>query len=210
MEIYNGTWKVYIHYFPNSKVYVGITSQTAESRWKNGNGYSQKKLYEAIKIFGWNNIEHEIFASNLTMQEASNMEKILITKVFHSNKEEYGYNIAEGGYNSSFYNYRDIYNLWMAGNTTVQIREKIGCSLPIISEALNVYKVPMHDRKAKGGLANSKEIFQYNLNGDFIRSFYSASEAARQLKISQGNISSCCRGKRKTASGYIWKYAEEC
>ena len=34
----------------------------------------------------------------------------------------------------------------------------------------------------------------------------SLSEAARQLGFSQGNISSACNGKRKTAYGFHWKY----
>ena len=37
--------------------------------------------------------------------------------------------------------------------------------------------------------------------------FSSAMEAERQTEISNGNIKSCCKGKRKTASGYHWKYA---
>lgn len=27
--------------------------------------------------------------------------------------------------------------------------------------------------------------------------------------INKGNISSCCKGKRKSAGGFIWKYVEE-
>lgn len=36
--------------------------------------------------------------------------------------------------------------------------------------------------------------------------FCSASHAARSVNGSQGNISSCCRGERKVAYGYSWKY----
>lgn len=32
-------------------------------------------------------------------------------------------------------------------------------------------------------------------------------EAARQLGVRQGNISSCCMGLRCTAYGFIWKYS---
>ena len=31
----------------------------------------------------------------------------------------------------------------------------------------------------------------------------------RELRISKGNISSCCNGKRKTVNGYIWRYVDE-
>lgn len=39
--------------------------------------------------------------------------------------------------------------------------------------------------------------------------FSSLSEAERQTNISHENISKVCRGKRKTAGGYHWKYVEE-
>lgn len=38
--------------------------------------------------------------------------------------------------------------------------------------------------------------------------YNSASEAARQTGIAQTNISACCNGKRKTAGGFHWKFAE--
>ncbi len=37
--------------------------------------------------------------------------------------------------------------------------------------------------------------------------FNSIYQAARKLKISQGNICMVCKGRRPTASGYIFKYA---
>ena len=39
--------------------------------------------------------------------------------------------------------------------------------------------------------------------------YNSACEASRQTKIQRGDICRCCRGERKTAGGYHWKYVEE-
>lgn len=89
------------------------------------------------------------------------------------------------------------------------ISQKIGCTLPVISEALNAYNIPMSIRKAQGGLANGKRVGQFDLKNNFIKEYPSASEASRLNSFSQGNISACCRGKRKTASGYIWRYLDE-
>lgn len=52
----------------------------------------------------------------------------------------------------------------------------------------------------------SKKTAQYDLNGNLINIFKSTGEAGRVLRISQGHISSVCRGKRKQAGGYIFKY----
>lgn len=52
----------------------------------------------------------------------------------------------------------------------------------------------------------SKSVLQYDLYGNFIAEFPSASEVKRQLGFSQVCISRCCRGERKSSHGYIWKY----
>ena len=202
-------YTVYIHLFPNGKNYVGITSQYPEDRWRKGRGYiGQSLVYNAIKKYGWENIEHFIFASNLTGPEALNMEKILIQKL-KSNNRQYGYNITIGGEQSLKYNYKEIVDLWLSGLNIKQISKEIGCSLPIISEALNSYNIPMSIRKAQGGLASGKKVGQYDLNNNFIREYSSTCEASRLNAFNQSNISACCRGKRKTASGYIWRYLDE-
>lgn len=92
------TYSVYIHTTPNKKYYVGITSLLPKHRWcKTGKGYKRHPyFYNAIKKYGWNNIDHEIIASNLTHDEACSFEKLLITKL-NSNDRLYGYNISEGG-----------------------------------------------------------------------------------------------------------------
>lgn len=90
-------WKVYIHVFPNGKRYIGITSRQVEKRWKNGNGYyNHKLLYNAIKKYGWENIDHVILFDNLSEVEAKQKEKELIQKYNTFNKE-YGYNLTLGG-----------------------------------------------------------------------------------------------------------------
>lgn len=101
IQIYNGTYCVYIHYFPNGKVYVGITGDPPHRRWKSdGYGYhSQRVIYNAIKKYGWDNIKHKIVASNLTKEEACNFEIILI-RAFNSTNHKYGYNVNNGGITS--------------------------------------------------------------------------------------------------------------
>ena len=60
-----------------------------------------------------------------------------------------------------------------------------------------------------------KIINQYDKQGNYIQSFPSVKAAAEALgKITStsngatSHISDVCRGKRKTAYGYIWKFAE--
>jgi len=51
-----------------------------------------------------------------------------------------------------------------------------------------------------------KKINQYDLEGNFIQSFNSLTEAANAVHGSKGNISQVANGKYKTAYGYKWKY----
>jgi NUMOD1 domain len=53
---------------------------------------------------------------------------------------------------------------------------------------------------------HSKPIAQYNLQGKFIRSFNSASAAAREVNDTQGNISAVARGKRNYSNGFQYAY----
>ena len=71
---------VYLHVFPNGKVYVGMTNRTPEIRWENGNGYrTQPLMSKAINKYGWDNVRHEIIASGVSLDEANRIEKDVIT-----------------------------------------------------------------------------------------------------------------------------------
>ena len=52
-----------------------------------------------------------------------------------------------------------------------------------------------------------RKVFQYDLDGNFL-SFYDSIEEAIKI-YGNKHISDCCKGKRKTAGGYIWRYADE-
>lgn len=96
---------LYKHTFPNNKVYIGITCQSATKRWgKNGIQYKkQEQMKNAINKYGWNNIKHEILYKNLTKEEAEQKEIELIA-YYKSNSKEFGYNIANGGNCSESFN----------------------------------------------------------------------------------------------------------
>jgi group I intron endonuclease len=91
---------VYKHIAPNGKVYIGITSQNPDERWKNGNGYHKGTFFRnAIDKYGCNNILHEILYTDLTKEEAEQKEIEFIAKC-QSNNREFGYNIANGGFSN--------------------------------------------------------------------------------------------------------------
>lgn len=60
------------------------------------------------------------------------------------------------------------------------------------------------------GKAIGKPISQYDVDGTFIKTYKTASEAARELgKPTAGGIRFAISGKYKTAYGFVWKYVVE-
>ena len=52
----------------------------------------------------------------------------------------------------------------------------------------------------------SKQIDQFDKQGNFIKTWQSLQEIERQTGMFATNISQTCKGKYKTHYGYIWKY----
>lgn len=96
-------WTVYVHIVPKEisgyewdKYYVGITSIGVKARWgSDGNMYKKQGFYNAIQKYGWDNIQHEIIADNLTLEEASMLEIRLIKEL--DSYGNHGYNNNLGG-----------------------------------------------------------------------------------------------------------------
>ena len=56
--------------------------------------------------------------------------------------------------------------------------------------------------------SSCKRLLQYTKKGDFIAEWYGTRDAQRNTGIHCCNISLACRGIRKTAGGFVWKYKE--
>ena len=59
----------------------------------------------------------------------------------------------------------------------------------------------------------AKKVNQYDLQGNFIKSYSCSVDAEKELrregiKINAGNIRNVCNGKRNKAGNYRWKYAD--
>ena len=58
-----------------------------------------------------------------------------------------------------------------------------------------------------GGKKHSLPILQFAKDGTLIKEWPSLSDAYRQLGISCSNICACLKGYRKSAGGFVWRYA---
>ena len=224
----NNIWTVYIHIFPNNKYYVGITSKETKSRWgNNGNNYQhQKRLYNAIQKYGWDNIQHEIIAEHLTESEAKDFEISLISKL-KSNDRQYGYNITSGGDGVLGIKHIGKENGMYGKHHSEETLKKIsnarkgklkGKDHPMYGKHFTE-EAKQKIREARTGQVQSKETIKKRVEKNnkkvaqidietnkIIKIYNSIKEAAEELNLDRGSISKCCHGLRKTVGGYKWEF----
>lgn len=132
----------------NGKVYIGITSQHPEKRWKNGYGYEGNEyFYRAIQKYGWDKgFEHEIVVDGLTKEQACAIEIELI-QAYDSTNHNSGYNFSSGG---------DCGNAGCSRSDEWVKKMSIALSKPIICiESSMVYQSVKHAEQQTGARASS-------------------------------------------------------
>lgn len=92
-------------------------------------------------------------------------------------------------------------------------------SLQELSKIIGISYSTLEERRRRGytdeeiclplHAKSCKEVIQFDINGKEITRFKNAYEAKEQLGISHNSICQVCHKKRKTAGGYIWRYANE-
>ena len=208
---------VYRHTAPNGKMYVGITKQNPTARWANGNGYSrQPYFFNAIKKYGWNNFKHDILLKDLTIEQASWVEKVLI-EYWALNNREYGYNYESGGTKGYYISEETRHkkseimrgkhsgknNPMYGKHLTEEQKHKIS-----VANSGRVRSAEMRKKMSKN--RPKKMVVQINKDTlDVIACFESTHEAHRRTGVGQANISKCCLHQNKTAGGYKWEYYDE-
>lgn len=183
---------VYIHTFPNGKVYIGMTGQRPEKRWQNGEHYEKQSLmYRAIKKYGWDNIKHETLIKGLTFEEAEQKEIELI-KQYKSNNPKFGYNLCDGGHCRKSY------------VTSEETRQKLSLINKGKKRSLETRK-KYSISKLGGKNPNARKVYCIELN----KIYESLSVAANEIGCHYTTIRNCCVGKGKTAKGYHWRYVDD-
>lgn len=220
-------YTVYKHTTPSGKVYIGITCQNPERRWRGGNGYKNNQHFSrAIELYGWESIRHEIVSDGLTKAQACAMETKLIAEYDTTNPDN-GYNMSSGGEYGALGIHHSAETRrkmseshkgkkhsaeWRAKNSEAikghtvsdETRKKI-------SEA-NKGRVPWNkgkhlsaETRKKLSEAQSKSVVCIETG----KQYSSLAKAALSIGKGKTSIYNACVGKTKTAGGYHWEYAKE-
>ena len=51
-----------------------------------------------------------------------------------------------------------------------------------------------------------KPVYQFSLDGEFIREWESCMDVKRELGFDNSDIARCCKGKKKTCHGFLWRF----
>lgn len=221
---------LYKHTFPNGKVYIGITSRVnPERRWLGGRGYqTQKLMYNAIQQYGWENIKHEILFSDIPETEIDDLERKIIAE-YQSNNPEYGYNILSGGLDGYDREGCSVIMYSLQGKyirTFATILD--ACDYLNVASGGSISAACQGKRKSMYGYqwryytpdfsenierisyesipGIKKSVEQYSKEGKYIAQYASITEAAKITGVQGPDIGRVCRGERKSAGGYVWRF----
>ena len=224
-------YKVYKHTLPkvvsgknNDKVYIGITLQKVEYRWRNGDGYKlQTYFYNAIQKYGWNNFLHEVLFDSLSKEEAEQKEKELIS-FYNSTNPEFGYNIQSGGYSSEC---KYLEKSVICIETKIIYKSATDASRKLSISNATISSCCRGENKEAGGLhwmfadeydddkallwlenAKSKKCTEVYCI-DTGKTYSSIRDASLDTGIGANIISSCCSGELTHAGNLMWLYLDD-
>ena len=198
----------------NGKIDVGKTERTIEERFKEHcydafkRKSEQRPLYFAMRKYGIDN-----FSISL-LEETNNPEEREIYWIEQKRSYKCGYNATKGGDGRRYVDYDLVIATYKELQNMSKVATLIGISVDTVSRILKDNQIETLTSQEVSQKLMGKPINQYDLNGNYIKTFPSSTDAAIALgkltSTSRGassHISDVCKGKRKTAYGYIWKYA---
>ncbi|MEW4922634.1 GIY-YIG nuclease family protein [Algibacter sp. 2305UL17-15] len=199
-------------------VYIGATTRNLEDRKKDHlkkvSAKSKKPLHKAIASYGAEAFTWESIDTAITNNELAEKE---VNYIFKFSEDTELYNQSRGGeIQKELYKY-DAKTLKLVAqySSLSQAAISIGYTKQALSKVcLSVnqkldnyywsykcseYHKPIADKR-------KKQVFQYSVDGIYVNNYKSIADANRQTKVNKTSIAKACRGERKTAGGYLWKY----
>lgn len=201
----------------NGQVYIGATKQDLEDRKKDHLNKADKhynhKFQKAILEYGkenfhWEQLDTAFDSNDLAIKESKYIEQ------YDSNQN--GYNSDKGGGFKKI-----IYQFNQTGELVTTFKSLEEASSTLNTAKSSISHACLLDIKTCKGFIWSynttfniisdnrkKSIVQYDSNGSFIQEFESISIASLTTGTNKSSIAKCCRGERKKAGDFIWKFSE--
>lgn len=202
----------------NGWVYIGSTTSTVEKRQQDhlqkANQGQGHYFQEAIATYGPEAFVWEQIDTASTINELASKEKKYIRE--YNSKEE-GYNQdSGGGFKKLVYQYNLNGKLIKTFNELQDAANAVNADKKSISAAclgkIKTCKKYYWSYDLLDGFSpipdnRLKEVKQFDSNSVFIKKYQSIAEASKSTGVNKSCIAKCCRGERKSAGGYYWKFS---
>lgn len=196
--------KLYIFYMHinkiNNKRYIGSTTQTLKSRWKNGKGYKfNKEFNDDINKYGVESFEHiELLKTYCTVEEAAKIEKNFIIQY----KPEYNKKVS--GIKDISPNATKAMQKFMEKNPE-WCKNKVKDCLKWQKDNPEKFKENNKKFQEKGTEAVKRKVQCIETQ----KIYNSIAEAVLDTGCLQSKITECCRGTRNTTHNLHWRYIND-
>ena len=219
----------------NDKIYIGQTKKTVEYRFKEHLRQAQYEkenirphtyFHNAINKYG----QEHFFVSTLEKCKDSLLNEKEIYWIQYYDSYNNGYNSTLGGqfdiknppckkviqYDLDG-NFKTIFNNSNEAAKETNINAsyiRAACNPNTVNKSAGGYQWRYYTENylqqissitGKSGKTKIK-VKQYDLKGNYIKTFDSASDAAKVTNQTRRNISFACEGKQTKAGGYQWRY----
>jgi len=166
------------------KIYNSIISNAQKVNRKKSRGVLFEKHHIIPKSLGGSNAESNLVL--LTPKEHYMCHRLLV-EIYRGTSQEH----------------KMYYAMWCMINGLGN-QKRYATS----SRVYENFRNKIHSIQSKERFDNRKQIEQYTLQGEYVRTFNSPTQASSELQINRGGIESCARGEAKSSGGFNWKYID--
>lgn len=212
----------------NGKAYIGQTLYSIEKRFAEHVKdsikpvHSKRPLYKAMLKYGYPAFTIEVIEELANDPELLNAREIYWITEFHTFCKDPlgpGYNATLGGGSKMLYDRQAIIKYLHSNNCVKDAAIAFSCTKDTIIDIAKAANISVKSSQELVKEIYSKPINIYDLQNNLVQSVSNSYEAERWIRdqgISnskggaiRAHILEVCRGQRKTAYGFIWRYAKD-
>lgn len=211
-------WSVYVYEISETYVYIGLTYNLHRRHLEHCRKSKADSLYKCCEELGVSVPNYILIKENLTGEEAQILEDSTKRKYQESgkwiiiNKGKTGLNTGSLGCSSRKWDYDACYKAAKQCKTRQEFKERFVGAYN--ASKLNKWEfdwLPKFVYNYDSAKAQYRAVVQYTKEGTKLNTFDSIQGAKDALGITSRSsaINDVCRGRKKTAYGYVWKYLDE-
>jgi hypothetical protein len=151
-----------------------------------------------------------------TLEETNNPEERETYWIEQKQSFKYGYNATMGGDGKKYIDYDLVIATYSKLQNLNKTAQALNICVDTVHNILVANKIQIKSSQEILKEVASVPVHMYNLQDEYIRTFASSHEAARYMiennltgckhSTIRQHISEVCKGRRKTAAKFIWKY----